>query len=571
MHGGDVIVDALVQEGVRTLFTLTGGHIAPILTAAVDRGVEVIDVRDEATAVFAADATSRLTGTPGVAVVTAGPGVTNTLTALQNATLAQSPLVLIGGAAATVLQGRGALQDIDQQAVVGPHVKATLRVKRVRDLAASVHRAARIAMSDVPGPVFVEAAVDLLYPESVVRDMYVGSGGTPTSMAGRATERYLQWRLSRLFAKGQPEVEGSVQIPRPSRVLVDRVDRLLKSAERPLLIVGSGAVSVPAESSAVALAVERLGVPTWLTGMARGLLGRTHALQMRHRRREALKEADLAILAGMPIDFRLGYGRSIGRSVKVVTVGRDEAALTKNRRPAVAVHADAGRFLVRLSQRDGAGTWSDWRERLSGRDAEREREIAQQAAQHVDPINPLHLLERIDDAMAADSVIVADGGDFVASASYILHPRGPLGWLDPGVFGTLGVGAGFSMAAQRARPHSEVWLIWGDGASGFGLVEFDTFVRHQVPAIAVIGNDAGWTQIAREQIPMLGSDVGTALAATDYHRVAEGFGAVGFLLNDPARIDETLSSAKQAASAGRPVLINALIGRTGFRKGSMSM
>jgi acetolactate synthase-1/2/3 large subunit len=277
------------------------------------------------------------------------------------------------------------------------------------------------------------------------------------------------------------------------------------------------------------------------------------------------------ILAGMPMDFRLDYGRVIPRKAKLVTAGRDEEALSKNRRPTVAAPGDAGRLLQVLSEESGDGEWQEWLERLRARDSERDAQIERQADEPAAPVNPLRLLQRIDAAMADDSVIVADGGDFVASASYVLHPRGPLRWLDPGVFGTLGVGAGFAMAAAQASPGTEVWLLYGDGAAGFSLVEFDTFARHGIPVIAVVGNDAGWTQIARDQVTILGDDVGTVLAATDYHRVAEGFGGVGLLLDDPDRIDDTLAEAKRVAAEGRPVLVNARIGRTEFRKGSMSM
>ncbi|MFZ0494015.1 MAG: thiamine pyrophosphate-binding protein [Acidimicrobiia bacterium] len=572
MHGGDRIVEVLIRRGVETIFTLTGGHIAPILSGAAVRGLSVIDVRDEANAVFAADATSRLTGISGVAVVTAGPGVTNTLTALQNALLAQSPLVLIGGAAATALQGRGALQDIDQAAVIRSHVKTVLQARRVRDLAVMVDEAFQTSMSGVPGPVFVEAPVDLLYQEEVVRDMYL-SGDTPKSLAGRATRAHLRWHVGRLFAGVDEQAPSAPlpEVPEPRRVALGRVAKLVRESKRPALVVGSGAMSIPGEAGAVAAAVNQLGMPTWLAGMARGLLGPKHPLHLRHRRREALKQADLVILAGMPIDFRLDYGRVIGEGAKLVTAGRDEEAMSKNRRPTVAVPGDAGRFLQGLAEACEAGRWDEWLDTLRTRDAERDEQIQQQADVPAAPINPLRLLGRIDAAMADDSVIVADGGDFVASASYVLHPRGPLRWLDPGVFGTLGVGAGFAMAAAQAQPGTEVWLLYGDGAAGFSLVEFDTFARHGIPVIAVVGNDAGWTQIARDQVTILGDDVGTVLAATDYHRVAEGFGSVGLLLDDPDRIDDTLAEAKRVAAEGRPVLVNARIGRTEFRKGSMSM
>lgn len=220
---------------------------------------------------------------------------------------------------------------------------------------------------------------------------------------------------------------------------------------------------------------------------------------------------------------------------------------------------------------DRGNSLDEWISNLRARDDQREQEIDSQAGETGEFINPLHLLKRVDQAMADDSIIVADGGDFVATASYTLRPRAPLSWLDPGVFGTLGVGAGFAMGAKLARPASETWIIYGDGALGYSLIEFESFARLKIPVIAIIGNDASWAQIAREQVKMLNDDVGTTLRQTDYHLAAEGLGAKGFLLTAPDQIDNVLQQAKAAAAAGQPVLVNALLNRSSFREGSLSM
>jgi acetolactate synthase-1/2/3 large subunit len=213
----------------------------------------------------------------------------------------------------------------------------------------------------------------------------------------------------------------------------------------------------------------------------------------------------------------------------------------------------------------------EWIKSLAARDAVREAEIDVQARSPGTHVNPVAFFRTLDRAAGDNAVFVADGGDFVATASYIVHPRGPLGWLDPGAFGTLGVGAGFALGAAVARPGAEVWLIWGDGACGYGLSEFDTFVRHGIPVIAVVGNDAGWTQIAREQVKMLGDDVGTVLARTAYHEVARGFGAEGLEIRRDAEVPSVLARARELAAAGRPVLINVWLDKTAFREGSISM
>ena len=575
MHGGDLIAAVLQAQGVRFLFTLCGGHIAPILVGCKQRGIRVVDTRHEATAVFAADAVARLTGMPGVAAVTAGPGVTNTITAVKNAQMAESPVVLIGGAAPTALKGRGALQDIEQIALVKSIVKWSTAVRRVAALAPAMEMAFRKAQEGVPGPVFVECPVDLLYEEALVRAWY-SSAASGRTLVGKALAAYLRRHVNQLFAgASEPHTPIRVEVnaPVPDARKVVRVAQRLQQAERPVMLVGSQAMLGTVPGEAVAEAAARIGVPVYLSGMARGLLGKNHRLQMRHKRRLALKEADLVLLAGVPCDFRLDYGNHFRRSAVYVSANRSRRALTQNRRPDIGILGDPGLFLKALAaQCPERDQWTVWRGTLRGRDEERTAEIQQQAQQPTgDMLNPLHLCHEIDEVLGPETVLVADGGDFVATASYIVRPPGPLTWLDPGAFGTLGVGAGFALGAKLCRPEADVWILYGDGSAGYSLAEFDTFVRHKLPVIAVVGNDAGWTQIAREQVEILKDDVGTVLAYTDYHRVAEGFGGTGILLNDAAMIPEALLYAREASAAGHPVLLNAILGKTDFRKGSISM
>ncbi len=573
--GGDLVADVLEKQGVATLFTLCGGHISPILVSAKRRGIRVVDVRDEATAAFAADATSRLTGTVGVAAVTAGPGVTNTITAVKNAQLAQSPMVLLGGATATILKGRGSLQDIDQLALFEPHVKWMASVERLRDLVPALEQAFTEARLGVPGPVFVECPVDLLYEQRLVRELY-GVDKPARSLGEKALGWYLKRHLRRLFAgagRGAASAPATFRPVAAGRGEVRRAAALLGKAEQPVLLVGSQAMAHPGRAGAVAEAVDRLGVPVYLSGMARGLLGAAHPRHLRHQRRQALKAADLVLLAGVPADFRLDYGRHVPRATKLVSVNLSDHDLTQNRRPSIGVLADPGRFLESLAGELGENgeRWAPWIDALRERDAARELDIAERAEQETEHVNPVHLCRAIENALDDDSVLVADGGDFVATASYTVRPRGPLRWLDPGVFGTLGVGGGFALGAKLARPSAEVWLLWGDGSAAYSLAEFDTFVRHGLPVIAVVGNDASWQQIAREQVEILGDDCGTVLRHSDYHAVAEGYGGRGLLLERPEEVESVLQEAKEIAAGGSPVLVNALLGKTDFRKGSISM
>jgi thiamine pyrophosphate-dependent acetolactate synthase large subunit-like protein len=508
--------------------------------------------------------------------VTAGPGITNTITALKNAQLAQSPVILLGGAAPTALQGRGALQDIDQRPLVAPHVKLFRKIVRVRDLGPAVEEAFEAAQSGVPGPVFVECPVDLLYDEASIRQWYADAAGKGKSMADRALRFYLNRHVGRMFEGSEAaSVQRvlAVEVPRAPAAALKASLAAMSKAERPLLVIGSQAVVLASQADALAGAVARLGIPVYLSGMARGLLGRDHPLLLRHQRREALREADCVVLAGVPCDFRLDYGKHVRRAATLIAANRSTRDARLNRRPDVAALGDAGLFLQELAQAmPAAGTrWDGWLSQLRARDTEREVDIDRQAADKGEFVNPIGLLRALEQAAGDNALIVADGGDFVATASYVLHARGPLSWLDPGAFGTLGVGAGFALGAAIARPDREVWIVYGDGASGYGLVEFDTFVRHGIPVIAVVGNDAGWTQIAREQVKMLHDDVATVLARTDYHAVAAGFGAEGILVKRLSEVPAALAQARAIAKQGRPVLVNVWLDKTAFREGSLSM
>jgi thiamine pyrophosphate-dependent acetolactate synthase large subunit-like protein len=575
MNGGARIARVLQERGVREIFTLCGGHISPILVEAKRIGIRITDVRDEATAVFAADAYARLTGIPGVAAVTAGPGLTNTITPLKNAQLAQSPVLVLGGATATALKKRGALQDIEQMPLMAPHVKFAQAVRRLRDLAPAVVEALEIAEAGVPGPVFVECPVDLLYDEDIIRGWYADSMPRGSGFGDKALRAYLNWHMHRLFAGAsrmpKPAAESPPVLPRPEAVR--EITARLAAARRPVMVCGSQALVRAGDVDLVRAAIDRLGIPVYLSGMARGLLGPAHPLLFRHRRRDAIKGADLVVLAGVPCDFRLDYGKQIRRSTRLVSFNLSRRELRLNRAPHDGLLADPGLCLRDLAaaMKGKPPDRGAWFAELAARDEARENDITARAAVTSQGVNPLRLCREIDAVLPEDSVLVADGGDFVATASYVVRPRGPLRWLDPGAFGTLGVGGGFAIGAARARPSAQVWILYGDGSLGYSLIEFDSYVRHGLAPIAIVGNDACWAQIAREQIKMLKDDVGVRLARTDYHRAAEGLGAEGLLITRDDEIAPTLAQAQKLSAAGRPVLVNVHLAETDFREGSLSI
>lgn len=580
-NGGDLVVDVLKAHNVKLVFTLTGGHISPILVAAEREGLRVVDVRHEASAVFAADAVARLTGGVGVAAVTAGPGLTNTVTAVKNAQMAESPVLLLGGAAATAVKGRGALQDIDQLSLFRSLCKFTATVTTVRDIVPTMRKALQVAQSDTPGPVFVELPIDVLYPYSIVQSE-VGFKGTPKALSQKLVKLYLDYYMHNLFAGAFMPVDVSplpvtVPIAKPSQV--QKCVEILSKAKRPVFLLGSQATLPPHPVENLKSDLESLGVPCFLGGMARGLLGRNNPIQMRHCRKDALAEADVVVLAGSVCDFRLSYGRVLSRKSKIIAVNRNKDQLYKNSdafwKHEVAVQADVGTFLSALIKAlPGFKCDPAWLSHLRALDEAKEAKNRLAAHQPADKhLNPVKVLADLEHILPNDAILVADGGDFVGTAAYVLKPSGPLQWLDPGAFGTLGVGGGFALGAKLCRPESLVVIIYGDGSLGYSMLEFDTFVRHKLPVMAVVGNDACWMQISREQVKMFKSNVACDLGYLDYHKAVEGLGAKGILLDstDSNRLQDAFLKARELYAQGHSVLVNCLIGKTSFREGSISV
>jgi len=594
-HGGELVAQVLKSHGVQNIFTLPGGHVSPIVVASDKLNIKIIDVRHEATAVFAADASARLSGIPGVAVVTAGPGLTNTVTAIKNAQLAESPLVVIGGAAATLLKGRGSLQDIDQSSLLKSATKKCFSVDCVRDIVPTMREAFRIAQIGRPGPVFVELPLDVLYPYNVVSEQFSSmsakSGSSNTKklpLKARVIEAYSSYCLNHIFSDAWKDRDYDplpVTVAHPNKQQVSKVAEMIAASKRPLLIMGSQSVLRPYGPTSVAENIKQLGLPVYLNGSARGLLGSDYEMQFRHARKDAVREADLVVLLGAVCDFRLSYGRIFKKPTKVISVNRSMESAKMNSgifwNPTMTIESDVGSFVDELvnnlrHKQTQVNVDKEWLKTLRQRDDKRDASIEEMSLGKTDYyINPLKLLLGVKKVFENDpTILVADGGDFVASASYILKPNGPLRWLDPGPFGTLGCGAGFALAAKLLNPDHQVVAIMGDGAFGYAVPELDTFVRHNIPVYWVIGNDACWTQIAREQLPMLGSSIGCELAHSDYHKVAEGFGALGYLVKEDEDLDKRNIlevSKKDLNKTETTVVVNALIGKTKFREGSISV
>ena len=570
-HIGLDIGSFFKQKNISSVFTLCGGHISPILVGCEKENIDIIQVRDEVSAVFAADAVSRLTDSVGVAIVTAGPGVTNTITAIKNAQMAQSPVLLIGGAAATLLKGRGSLQDIDQISLLKTYVKSAVSVKKTRDVVPTLANALNTAISGVPGPVFVELPIDLLYPEEDIRKEFMNQ--LPKSgYIGKIAHWYVNRHLNDLFSSKKSSINiKPVKEFKLDQHKIDKAALAIVKAKKPVFLLGNQVTQNKEFLSMCLKSLDKLSAPVYTSGMARGCFGSSDKYFFRHNRKHALKNADVVVTLGVPLDFRLGYGFSISKDATLISINKSKEDLNKNRKPDIGIHADPSRIMHEIGKIINPPSCQNWIEELTKLEENREKEIQQFSENKTDFVNPVYLCKTIDQLIDEQSILIADGGDFVGTASYTIRPRNPLGWLDPGPFGTLGVGGGFAIGAKSSFPEKEVWVFYGDGASAYSLAEFDTLCRHKLPVIAIIGNDASWQQIAREQKQMLGSNIGTELSFSAYEKVAEGYGGKGYYVDNHESLYETLKQAKEDAKLGYPVLVNVKLSKSDFRKGSISV
>jgi acetolactate synthase-1/2/3 large subunit len=519
LTGGQLVARMLKKEGVGTVFTLSGLHVAPIYVGCVDEGIRIVDTRHEQAAAHAADAWARLTRGVGVAIVTAGPGVTDAVTGVANAWAASVPLVLIGGAAPTFNQGRGSLQEMPQTQLFAGITKWSDRVPSPELVPGYLARAFRVARAGRPGPVFLEIPWDVL------------SNGADEGAADAVTRYRTEAR-----SPGDPR-------------LIESALRLLAGAERPVVLAGS---SIWWDDAAAALDrfATRSGIPVYLNGMGRGCLPPDHACFFQHSRKEALGAADVVLVVGTPLDFRVGYGTepSFAAGARVIQVDADASEIGRNRPIEGGIVGDSRSVLVQLEAgaRPPMGA-SPWRERLRGSEASRlEKQRAFEESEQR-PIHHFRLARAIDEVArrAGDVTFVGDGGNVVAVAAKVLRIPKPGRWLDPGPLGCLGVGAPFAIAAKLLAPERPVCVVQGDGAFGLNGFDYETAVRFGLPMVVVVGNDAAWGQIRVPQRALYGEDrsPATSLAPTRYDRVVEAFGGKGEHVDHPRDLVPALERA----------------------------
>jgi acetolactate synthase-1/2/3 large subunit len=531
-HGGRLIARCLKAHGVSKLFTLSGGHLFSIYDGCRAEGIDLIDVRHEQTAGFAAEGWAKVTRTLGVCALTAGPGVTNGMSAIASAAQNNSPMLVLAGRAPQFRWGQGSLQEIDHVPFVRPLVKLAATPGATSEIAGLVDEAMRTAIRPHSGPAFVDFPLDQVFMEASEDEPF---GPLPEPWRGAGAEARE----------------------------IDRAIDLLRDAERPVIMAGTGLYWGRGETQLLALA-EALRIPVFLNGLGRGCVPADHELFFSRARGQALAEADVALVVGVPLDFRLGFGAAFSPDADVVVIDVAEPQRDHPRPVSAELYGALPATLEAVlagARRAGAGeSEPSARERWVStlRTIEDEKRAAE-AAERSDPRAPLHpmrIYAELAQLLDRDAIVIGDGGDFVSYAGRVVDSYQPGCWLDPGPFGCLGSGPGYALAAKLAHPDRQVVLLLGDGAFGFSGMEFDTLARHGVNVVGVIGNNGIWALEKHPMESLYGYSVAAELRpGTRYDQVAQALGCHGELVSEPGELRGAL---ERALGCGQPALVNVL-------------
>jgi acetolactate synthase I/II/III large subunit len=522
VHGGRLVARRLKAAGVTKLFTLSGGHLFSIYDGCREEGIDLVDVRHESAAAFAAEGWAKVTREPGVCALTAGPGVTNGMSAMASALRNNSPMLVLGGRAPALGWGQGSLQEIDHVPFVAPVTKSARTAQSTAMIPGLVDVALAEAMTAPTGPTFVDFPLDHVFAEGAE------PGGGPLSLP---------------IPGDGPAAEG-----------VERALALLREAERPVIMAGTNLYWAHGEHALREL-VEARGIPVFLNGLARGCVPADHELFFSRARSAALKQADLALVVGTPLDFRLGFGASFGEDTRIVTVDFAEAARPAPRPVEVELVGGLAETLRALAT-DGAPPRNEWIAHIAEIEREKRAGEREQLDDDRAPLHPLRVYRELAQVLDRDAIIVGDGGDFVSYAGRVVDSYAPGCWLDPGPYGCLGAGPGYALAAKLARPDRQVILLLGDGAFGFSGMEFDTLARHGVAVVGVMGNNGIWGLEHHPMTSLYGYSVAAELRPeTRYDQVVRALGGHGEVVRTPAELPPAL---ERALSAGAPALVNVL-------------
>jgi acetolactate synthase-1/2/3 large subunit len=519
-HGGRIVAKALKSRGVENLFTLSGGHLFSIYDGCKAEGIGIVDVRHEQTAAFAAEGVAKATRGVGVAALTAGPGVTNGISAIAGAQANGSPICVLGGRAPEMRWGSGSLQEIDHLPFVSPLVKSADTAKEPNAIGPLTASALDLAAAAPTGPTFVD------YPMDVV------------------------------FSEGEVEVSDPVVAEPEPAAGVEEAAALLAGAERPVVMAGSGLYWGHGEDELRAL-VEALGIPVFLNGLGRGCLPADHDLAFSRARGTALGDADVALVAGVPLDFRLGFGGAFGETTKLIRLDVAPNRLTRNRAPDVDLVGDVPVTLAALREAAGQGTRSrPWIEQLTQVETERREGERAELEDGRSPLHPVRVYKELGEVLDRDAIVIGDGGDFVSYAGRFIETYEPGCWMDPGPFGCLGAGPGQAIGAKVSRPDRQVCLLLGDGAFGFAGMEFDTMARHGLGVVGVMGNNGIWGLEHHPMQFLYGYSVAAELQPeTRYDELVETLGCKGVLVRKP---EELRPALERAFESGEPTLVNVL-------------
>ena len=529
IDGGQVIARALKAEGVDTVFMLTGGHVLPIIDGCVLEGIRVVDVRHEQAAAHAADAYSRLTGRLGVAIVTAGPGVTDAVTGVANAWFANSPILVLGGRHLTKEDLRGGLQEMDHPRLFSSITKWADTARDAGRLPEYIATAARYAFSGRGGPVFLDTPWDV-QAESVEESAIAWPDGyRPNTPAGADDDT------------------------------ISRIAALLASAEHPVVFGGTGMrwTRQPGFLDAFDAFTRALQAPVYLNSLARGSLPYGHPFLGNRSRSHALANADLVLALGVDWDFRTGFGQRVAKEATVVQIDAEPSRVGWNRRADIGMVADPGTVITQLvgvAGKFGSPGHSSWTDEVFEVERKKQAAADEAARSNESPVHPERFAREVGEFFGDDSIVAADGGDIVSTTAKWLRTSRPGSLLDPGPFGCLGVGAPFAIAAKAVAPESRVGIVYGDGSFGFNGMEFDTLVRHEMPVVGVVGNDGAWNNIKAIH-RMLYPDrvVGADIGVRPYDKMVEALGGYGEFVEDPSDLAPAL---ERAQDSGVPALVN---------------
>jgi acetolactate synthase-1/2/3 large subunit len=531
----------LRAHGVSRLFTLSGGHLFSVYDGCRAEGIEIVDVRHEQTAAFAAEGWAKVTREPGVCALTAGPGVTNGLSAMASAQANHSPMVVLGGRAPAGRWGQGSLQEIDHVPFVAPLTKLARTAGSADEIPGLVEEAFAAALAPHGGPAFVDLPLDYVFMEG--RDWEE----PPSSRAGASPGAGGSSGAGRSAAAGAAAIEAAAG--------------LLGAARRPVIMAGTDLYWGHGEEALRELAQE-LRIPVFLNGLARGCVAADHELFFSRTRGQALREADVALVIGVPMDFRLGFGGAFGEETQIVAIDVAEPARRHPREVAAELYGALSETLADLrvasaERRPAGGSPSEgWVVQLRAAESERREAERAELEDGRAPLHPMRLYAELGAVLARDAIVVGDGGDFVSYAGRMIDSYKPGCWLDPGPFGCLGTGPGYALAAKLAHPEREVVLLLGDGAFGFAGMEFDTLARHGVNVVGVMGNNGIWGLEKHPMEFLYGYSVAAELRpGTRYDAVVEALGGHGELVERPEQLRGAL---ERSLAAGRPALVNVL-------------